>query len=522
MEYLKMEVWQYLEILRQPNRKGLFSRNNHMKEKLFALQKLSETGTPNLIQDIFPFLKDNSEKIRAGAIHSIRVLFYAINRKKNFYPTLSRCDILRSDFIFFQKHFSTADFILILKIASLNGNGYVREEAVKRLGNSQKPEVFPFLLFRLADWVPVVRNVVRQELLKFKKLEYLPALLDNLSHLHWLLSVERADLSGIYFELIKFILEDNRKETLAKFRSVPEKERKILANHLSEKLESPEELNLLIDDKSFLIRLLSLKHFDKFNHAQQQALLNDKSARVRMKTLMSIKGTPAFKDLIPNFLADNSGTIRHFCRFYLKDSFIDFQDIYEGNLKEGKQVIGSLLGLLDIGAKNSAEFIKPYLENKKPRIVKTAFYVSTRLDTSLAISFASENLFTGNIGLRKIILEFLGRHYTLEILEIARSGYQESSSEELKISILNLFSQIGGFTGFPDLLIGTIDQNETVRKKAIVFLNKWKQEAVHLYKAPTDEEKLRALKVYKLVNETHQEKKYFQENPVEGFDFYLK
>jgi HEAT repeat protein len=46
----------------------------------------------------------------------------------------------------------------LLGIASLNGSGYIRQEAVERLGRLGLRETLPYLILRLADWVPQVRT----------------------------------------------------------------------------------------------------------------------------------------------------------------------------------------------------------------------------------------------------------------------------------------------------------------------------------------------------------------------------
>ena len=92
----------------------------------------------------------------------------------------------------------------------------------------------------------------------------------------------------------------------------------------------------------------------------------------------------------------------------------------------------------------------------------------------------------------------------------------------MKLSILKLFSRIGGYSVLPDLLIGTIDDNESIRNQARIYVQKWKNEAVNMFRAPNEAEKDSVLKVYNYVNEIHLEKKYFKANPLEGLYFYIK
>lgn len=516
-----MEVWQCLEILRKSEKTWFFGKEKNQEEKLIALNKISEIGYPSLISDIIPYLRSSFKEIRTGTIETIKVLFEKLKGKKAYYDSLKHCPISKNDIAYFETEFDEENFSLLMKVSSLNRNGYVRERAVGKLGELQTENVLPFIIFRLADWVPNVRNAAKHELRKFTKSENHKELINNLSLFKWLQKVERTDLSKIYKEVIEFLVIDSRAETIKSFHSTNDKERRILAKELSERIQSEDEVNILIYDKHFLIRVLALNHFDRLTGNQKKKLLNDKSARVRQKVLYEYKGEKDFESLLKNYLADKSGSIRHLARFYLKEAGIDFKEFYTNNLTNNRQVIGSMLGLLDIEAKDCESYLRPQLQSDKVRCVKTAFYVLSNLNPSEVLEFAKSNLFTERIGLRNQVIEYFGKNQNQDILKIVRDKYS-NTDEEIKLSILKLFSRIGGCSSFPDLLIGTIDKSELVRKQARLYVQKWKSEAISMFSKPTIDEQERAIKVFNFVNETHIEKKYFNNNPVEGLDFYIK
>src|SRR5690606_22472986 len=128
----------------------------------------------------------------------------------------------------------------------------------------------------------------------------------------------------------------------------PDKLRILLARHISSLLrDNTQELKLFLTDKHFLIRNLAVNHFDKLAQVEIEQLLNDKSANVRLETLYCLKNQNGFETTAKKYLADNSATIRHFARFTLNQSNIDFSKFYNNNLQENKQVIGSLSGLAE-------------------------------------------------------------------------------------------------------------------------------------------------------------------------------
>lgn len=516
-----MEVWKCLEILRTSTTPWLFEKEKDQDRKLIALNTLSEIGTPSIIKDLLPLLKDGTQATRNGTIQTIAVLFGKLNGKKAYYNSLKYCSISKQDIPYFEAKLDTDKFSLLMKIASLNGNGYVREKAVRKLGQLQRADVLPFIIFRLADWVPKVRQVAKIALRNFIKPEFQQALIDNLSLFEWLQKVERTNLSEIYKEIIDFLVLKNRTETVKSFPTAKDKERRILAEELIKRIPSDEEIELLLKDKHFLIRLLTLNHFDRLTDQQKEKLLKDKSASVRQSTLYKFKDKEHFKAILKAYLADKSGSIRHLSRFYLKGEEIDFKAFYTKNLSAGIQVVGSLLGLLDIGAKDCDNFIEPYLENDKIRVVKTAFYVLSNLNPINAFNFAKVHLFTNQVGLRNQIIQYFGKYGNKDLLAIARNHYQDAS-EEIKLSMLKLFSRFGGYAVFPDLLFGTINESETIRNQARLYIQKWEREAISMFSKASEAEKERAIKVFNLVQEVHKEKKYFDKNPVDGLDFYIR
>lgn len=46
----------------------------------------------------------------------------------------------------------------LLGIASMNASGYVREAAIQSLEKLDNPKIIPYLLMRLNDWVPTIRE----------------------------------------------------------------------------------------------------------------------------------------------------------------------------------------------------------------------------------------------------------------------------------------------------------------------------------------------------------------------------
>ena len=516
-----METWKYIEILRRPNKTWFFSKDNTI-EKIDALTKIANDGYPSLISSLTDFLKDNNKEIRETTCKTIIHLFKKNDNKKGYYDTLKYCDISKNDIDFYKTTFSDEEYVELLAISSLNGNGYVREKAVEKLSQVRNPRAIQFLIYRLADWVLPVRRAALKGIKNYKSTDYINTLIENLLIFEWLQRVERTDLSGVYQEIINFIVLTNRDFVITNFCKYNNKQRLILAKHISNSLiDYSTELRLLLTDKHFIIRSLAINQFDKLGQDEIDQLLNDKSAKIRLQTLYCLENRTDFKNIIRNYLADNSASIRHLARFTLKETEIDFSEFYNQNLLYNKQIIGSLIGLAEVEAKQFADTIKMFLYDNKIKIRKTAFLALQKLDVENSYQFALENIDSNYVGLRNIIIDFLSVTPRQEVLEKAREIYKIGNCE-LKKSMLKLFSNIGGWSTIPDLMIGAIDENENIRQLAFGYLQRWKTEATNLYRTPKQGELERAKQVFIFAHKTLEDKQYFKTNPIDELDFYFK
>lgn len=516
-----MDIWQYIEILRQTNKKRFFSKDI-TEEKINALDKIANDGYPSLICSLMEFLKDDNKVIREATCRTITHLFKKIDSKKAYHDTLKHCSISKSDIEFYEANFPKEHYVELLAISSLNSSGYIREKAVKKLSKVDNLRAIQFLIYRLADWVVPVRQAALNGIENYKTTDYIDSLTENLPIFEWLLKVERTNLIGVYQDIIEFIASTNRTYIIDNFKQYPDKLRILLARHISSSLkENSQELKLFLSDKHFLIRNLAVNHFNKLEQEEIEQLLNDKSANIRFLTLYCLKDQKGFEATVKKYLADNSATIRHFARFTLKQSNIDFAKFYNENLQESKQIIGSLSGLAETEDKQYSDTIKLFLNDIRTRIKTTAFLALCKLDEESAYDFAFANLDSSYLGLRKEIIEFLSHIPRQEVLNKAKRIY-EIGNYDLKKSMLKLFNKVGGWSVIPDLMIGTIDENENIRQLAFGYLQIWKARAARLFSTPKHGEIERAKQIFNFVNETHEDKQYFKTNPVDGLDFYFK
>lgn len=514
-----MEIWEYLKILREP-KKSWFSNNNTDK-KVEALAGIAMQGHFRDIWQLTPFLKDKHTAIREAACNAIVHLFKAAT-KNEYYDALKYCDILPEDIDYYAFSFPGEAYLQLLAISSFNRNGYVREKAVKLLPATDDLRAIPFLVYRLADWVPAVRTAAMESIVHFKQPTFLNALVDNLVIFEWLQRVERANLREIYQEIIDYLVKDNRRFILEKFSSYPDRIRVLLAGHISKSLsDGADEISIFLSDKHFLVRLQAIEHFDKLSSAAIELLLNDQSAKVRLQTLRLLKDRDNFNEILHRFLTDNSANVRLFARYWLRDTVADISDIYHQHILNNRQVTAAITGLAELDDKRYISLIAGFLQDKEIKVRKSAFLALTKLNMETAYHFALDNMDSELPGLRKLIVRFLPRASRKEVLEKARICFQ-NGNDEIRQSMLSLFARVGGWPVIADLLLGLIDNNDHVRQLSHDAVQRWRSRAIHLFMRPEAADVDRANRVIRLVDEISKEKGYYYGRTLEEVTFLLK
>ena len=517
----RMELGDYIKILESSNRIWFFKKN-HTEEKLFALSKIGEYGIPSSIYYLIPFLNDNNKEIQQTTCNVIIHLFKIIVTKKGYYGIFKNCNISKSDLNFYQCTFTPEQCVVLYAIATFNGNGHVREEAIKLQVNTYNGMAISFIIYRFADWVPEIRQVALQALESFKKKKILNSLVENLSIFERLPGVQRTDLSAVYSDVMRFVYVENKQYVSDNFKTFIYSARIAIAKYLISSAHIDfEELKLLVCDKHFIVRFLALSHFEKFSQTEIELLLKDKSPKIRYKTIFNLKSRADFQDVIYPFIFDSSATIRDFARFSLKNKIIDFAAIYNNNLISKANVLVSLNGLAETNGKRFVENVADCLTGNVLKIRKAAFLTLEKLDKNKAYNFALENLDSEHLGMRNCIVNFFSVAPNQDVLQKAREIYFNGKYEKKK-SMLKLFSKIGKWTTIADIMIGTIDEDENIRNYSLGLIQRWRNKATSYFTKPMLNELERANQVFRLAYEIHEEKKYFLQNPLIGIDFYLR
>lgn len=490
-----MEIWNYINILRKSEKSSLFNNVTNIDEKIDAIEFIKANGNSSLISELIPILKSSNSNLRSKTFEAIKQFYEKMSSGKALYKSLKYCQISKQDLDLFKVTFSTEDYLVLASIATYNYDGYVREKAIDELGNSSSIEkkLNP-LLHRLSDWVPINRNKAAKIITDLKSTSNIQYFARQIDTIEKLKQINRTDLTEIYNELIKFIVEENKIQVLSDFDSYTDKQKVLLSKHIIESSSlNLTDLKIFISDKNFLVRSLVLKRFDLLGKEEIKSLLSDRSSKIRLHTLYALEKDENIYEIVYEFLADTSSSIRNFARFILKNKNIDFKELYSTNLQQNQSVEGSLYGLKEIDGREFINEIIPFLHSKVIKIVKAAFNVIKEFHEKTAYNFALDHLNSESIGIRKTCIEYLYKNPTSEVIEKAKTLYH-SENLQIRKSMLRLFSKIGKYKCLDEILQGTIDENKEIRILSKAYLKNWIAKSNKYFIPPT-------LQETKLINE---------------------
>lgn len=515
-----------VEILRD-RPKWFFQRDN-LAQKIECLDQFKVAGTPSNISFLVEFLKNDNETVRTKAAEAIIHLYQQLKSQNELYESLKYVGIEKADINFYKPTFSPDIYLHLLSIASMNKSGYVREKAIKELAASQNPNAIKFILLRLGDWVIAVREAAQKAIRAFFSDSFIDEFLKQLPLIDWLLQVQRTDLANIHTEIIEFVFSHELTTDFYKtLRCFDDKTRLIyFRNFLKAKAASTEVVDIIANDRNYLVRAELIKHIQHLETARQRSLiskfLNDRSARVRVNALYQTKNFPSeYDSIIFEMTSDESASVRELTRYLLKNKSFNFADIYRQRLPQNQKLVGSILGLSEVGTKGDLTTFEQHIQSPTSKIKLACLIAIHRIDSSISKKYSLKFLTHPIRRVRNKSVEILSFTCDSEVLEKARAIYKQGDYEQKK-TILKLFNQVGGWNIVGDLIIALTDSNENIQNLAWMFLQKWREKATSLFTTPPQTEIKRANEIYRQLDKTKTKLTYYREKLWSELPFYLR
>lgn len=304
---------------------------------------------------------------------------------------------------------------VIAGLATFHGNGFVREAALVLVESIASGAELPFLLLRLNDWVPSIRQRAFDAVNHRFEAAYCTHFFNNLKLVMRLASVGRAELAPLV----------SRVATLLRANEC--------LRYLEQGINSGDRW---IQRQSFRIALAEKN--DKFQHFAQMAFrsadpfirlwasrnvlkaLNDCELEPGLTLLMRDGYRPvrcealnfraekfgrASLPLLHDALFDCHGSVRELAKYWIQkyDSQFDFANTYRAALRAGPQKLhrGAILGLGETGNPSDAKLLLPFLHQEQIGIRKAVIRSLAALDLDGSTGELLAALATDQVGVSR-------------------------------------------------------------------------------------------------------------------------
>jgi len=473
---------------------------------------------------IFKCLGNKNARIRDKASEAIEHLWKKNQGKGEIH--FRNLKIEKEELDYFRIDFDDETYSILIRIASINHNGFIREKAVIELGRLKNEENLKYVLFRLGDWVSQVRQAALTTIRAYLEPRYVKLLIGQLLMIDRLREIQRTDLAAIQQEIIDFILVHASPEDVSTFN---EGVRLRFFRHYFERSKNDVQIaTRIFGDSNYLIRLLALKDVSRFDSSFQKILilsaLKDRSAPVKMKALGEAKKfLPDLGDEVRTLLLDNAYYVRDFSRMLLKPTGMDFTDFYRQKIESGVSVCGAVLGLCDIGGIENLDIYKKYAFSPRARVSTGCLLALNKFDRQLALQYALDMLGHKSGKVRRTAIGILASQATRESLDSVRKRYV-SGDPGIKMASMAVFKRVGGWLVLADLIDSLSDDSAEVRETGWRLLAKWRADATRLFVAPKMPDLERARRsVEKFAGTTNKAQvTYWQEELLKQIAFFIR
>jgi len=370
-----------------------------------------------------------------------------------------------------------------LGVASLNGNGYVREAAVRQLFKVvHEPDALPYVLLRLADWVPRVRGLAEAAVDALLAQQGLGSILDHTDLIDWMVRVQRVDLSGIRRRIIDALrAEKGRTQLLRGLDSRDHSVALFCCRALEDELLASKELTAKVAcSPALLVRLWFVRKLARAAPQKRSEwlprLLEEKSSLIRLHAMYAIDEDVwrLVEAQVAERIFDDSPGIRHAARFRLSlHGLKDFAPRYRERIEQATEIRpGVISGLAETGDDRDTELIGKYVADARPRIRAAALGGLFRLQGAAVVPLAFAALGDPSGRVRRVAREALKKNLTGALRQRLR-GELQSGLGPRRLEALRILRTRNDWQALCDVLLALSLDDLALCEEARAWLDRF-------------------------------------------------
>jgi HEAT repeat protein len=374
----------------------------------------------------------------------------------------------------------------LLGLASMHRSGYVREQAVRRLAERSDGSEIPYLLIRLNDWVPAVREAAHVVLRERLHHGYARHVVRSLTLVNRLAECRRDDHSSFVASVLDRLREPEARPALLEGLSSTEREVRrtcfrlmieatdiSLPKYISRTIRHVDPIirvwaaqaaRARLDDEDYL-GLIPIMAGDRFMPIRREALVG-----------LAEKYPDRSRPALMASLLDSHASIREVGRHYLEKSGIfDAPSFYRDCVGSGRPEIlpQSIAGLGETGTREDAALVGSWVAHPATKVRQAAIKALGRLDGDSRVDDLLRALEDDRPCVGRVAREALRGRLRLVAGGRLWELFERDRRPHVRRHVLALLAGLGKWARLPYLILACRDDEPAVTAQARALVRLW-------------------------------------------------
>jgi HEAT repeat protein len=374
----------------------------------------------------------------------------------------------------------------LLGLATMHPSGHVREAAVRRLAARIDGSEVSYLLIRLNDWIPVIRETARAALQSRLHRGYARHLIRNLALLVRLAECSRDDHWPFVASVVDLLRKAECRPAL--LEGTASTDRFVRRTCFRLAIDVPEislkdVLTKALHDNDPLVRLWSARAArSRLVPVEFQSLMpvleRDHFVPVRREALCGLveKSPELAHTVLLTALLDPHVSMREVARYYLgKSGGFESRSFYQDTIRSTAPdlQLAAIAGLGETGTAEDADLITPYLEDPRTRIRRAAVVALARVGGDHHSGMLLRMLEDDRPSVTHAAREALRGRLHLVREQQLWHVFMNDRRAHVRENALALLAALGKWRSLPFLIRACADEHPDIRLKARMLLENW-------------------------------------------------
>lgn len=492
---------------------SLWERITGRRDDADLLLQIGLAGEPAAVVDIIPFVLSESREVARATAAAVDKLVNtllphelaqldSIFRERSPYLGRYRMEwhkLKPSDLSRLESYGSYS--VALLGLASFHTSGYVREEAIRRLGRMPSGAELPFLLIRLNDWVQNVREAALWAVTSRLTPSYAASFAANLPLVTRLEQTERGDHQQIIEAIGGLLKSPECRDVLLRTLDSPDRLVRRISFRLAADATGVDQSSIMeraLSDEDTVIRLWAARktasEFTGEALDKYMALMKrDRFMPVRREALRAIVSRLPERALqeLRRALLDTHASMREEARFQLrKAEDVDVASFYRQALESAEDVrlYGAISGLGETGSASDDSLLIELALHRSTKIRRAAIKALSKLNGGEHLSVFMAALQDEMPGVSREARKALSGRLNVIGGEPLWEIFNSSTLPFVRRNVLYLFSQLGKWDSIYFLTKAGADSDKEVAERSRLYIERWLMRFNSSFSAPTREQ----------------------------------